>query len=79
MENKLLEIVNRLENIVDRNSNYIEDVSIDLKEDLALESYNELERKINEIKKNGRELKIGIVGRVKAGQSSLLNSFYQLL
>ena len=51
MENKLLEIVNRLENIVDRNSNYIEDVSIDLKEDLALESYNELERKINEIKK----------------------------
>lgn len=76
MENKLLEIVNRLENIVDRNSNYIEDVSIDLKEDLALESYNELERKINEIKKNGRELKIGIVGRVKAGKSSLLNSLF---
>ena len=76
MENKLLKIVNELENIVDRNSNYIEDVSIDLKEDLALESYNELERKINEIKKNGRELKIGIVGRVKAGKSSLLNSLF---
>lgn len=76
MENKLLKIANGLENIVDRNSNYIEDVSIDLKEDLALESYNELKRKINEIKKNGRELKIGIVGRVKAGKSSLLNSLF---
>ncbi len=55
-------------------SNDLVDVASTLKNEFAISTTQELEKAIKEIDREGRVLKIGIVGRVKAGKSSLLNA-----
>lgn len=45
-----------------------------LKDEFAIVKSGELEKYLEELKNSQRLLKIGIVGRVKAGKSSLLNA-----
>jgi predicted GTPase len=46
----------------------------DLKDEYAITKSDELQKALKEITEKERNLKVGIVGRVKAGKSSLLNS-----
>ena len=68
----VLELTKNLEKIVDK-FNLTEMVEL-YKNEFAISNSKELEKALNSLKEEGRTLKIGIVGRVKAGKSSLLNS-----
>jgi ATPase subunit of ABC transporter with duplicated ATPase domains len=48
-------------------------VSALLRDEFAITPTKELEKVLKELEKNERELKIGVIGRVKAGKSTLLN------
>jgi predicted GTPase len=48
----------------------------DLKKEYAVTKSSEFQKALKEISEKGRNLKIGVVGRVKAGKSSLLNSLF---
>lgn len=54
--------------------NFILEESINLKNEYSVMDYNKTIEHIENIKKEGRKLKIGIIGKVKAGKSSLLNA-----
>ena len=66
------DLTKNLEKIVDK-FNLTEMVEL-YKNEFAISNSKELEKALNSLKEEGRTLKIGIVGRVKAGKSSLLNS-----
>lgn len=68
----IIELTNKIEDIVIRN-NLVETASL-LKNDYAISKSSELEKSIREKEDEGRVLKLGILGRVKAGKSSLLNA-----
>ncbi|MGJ0310694.1 dynamin family protein [Aliarcobacter cryaerophilus] len=68
----IIELTNKIEDIVIKN-NLVETVSL-LKNDYAILKSSELEKSIKEKQDEGRVLKLGILGRVKAGKSSLLNA-----
>lgn len=68
----IIELTEKLENIVVKND--LVDISSTLKQEYAISKSEEL-KKIIETKENeNRILKLGILGRVKAGKSSLLNA-----
>jgi len=50
------------------------DISDSLKQEYAIRPSKEIEKILEENKKESRKLKLGIIGRVKAGKSSLINS-----
>lgn len=75
MENLFL-LSKKLEEIIDKNFNYIEDIANDLKYEYGIDSSEELKKAYDILNKDGRLIKIGIIGRVKAGKSSLLNSLF---
>lgn len=68
----IIELANKIEDIVIKN-NLVETASL-LKNDYAISKSSELEKSIKEKEDEGRVLKLGILGRVKAGKSSLLNA-----
>jgi hypothetical protein len=68
----LLEKSEKLENIINK-YNLLDMVSI-YQNEYAISKTDELKKALNSLKEEGRLLKIGVVGRVKAGKSSLLNS-----
>lgn len=68
----IIELANKIEDIVIKN-NLVETASL-LKNDYAISKSSELEKSIKEKDDEGRVLKLGILGRVKAGKSSLLNA-----
>jgi hypothetical protein len=68
----IVEYTKSLENVVERNN--LNDIASVLKNEYAIPKSDELQKALEELKNEGRVLKIGIIGRVKAGKSSLLNS-----
>lgn len=69
---KVIEISKQLEEII--NKNELLDISNPLKNEFAISKSEDLQNAILEMEQDNRVLKIGIVGRVKAGKSSLLNA-----
>lgn len=69
---KVIEISTQLEEIINKND--LLDIANPLKNEFAISKSQELENAILEMEQDNRVLKIGIVGRVKAGKSSLLNA-----
>ena len=45
-----------------------------LKQDNSISKSSELEAELEAMQKDGRTLKLGIIGRVKSGKSSLINA-----
>lgn len=68
----IIEVSEQIEEIVLKND--LTDTSLLLKDEYAISKSEELKKAIKEVETEGRILKIGIVGRVKAGKSSLLNA-----
>ena len=68
----IIELANKIEDIVIKND-LIETASF-LQNNYAISKSSELEKSIKEKEDEGRVLKLGILGRVKAGKSSLLNA-----
>lgn len=69
---KVIGISKQLEEIINKND--LLDISNPLKNEFAISKSQELENAILEMEQDNRVLKIGIVGRVNAGKSSLLNA-----
>ena len=69
---KVIEISKQLEEVINKND--LLDIANPLKNEFAISKSQELENAILEMEQDNRVLKIGIVGRVKAGKSSLLNA-----
>lgn len=72
-------LINKIEMLNDLNntySKYIGNEYITLREKYSIENPIKLLEFLNQLKENNRNLKIGIIGRVKAGKSSLLNSLF---
>jgi len=68
-------IVEKIKNYEEIEKKYdLVDEFKDLKEEYAITKSNELQKALKEINEKERNLKVGVVGRVKAGKSSLLNS-----
>ncbi|MCX6076294.1 MAG: dynamin family protein [Campylobacterales bacterium] len=68
----IIELTEHIENVVLK-SDLVKTASV-LKNEYAIPKSTDLQKAINEKKDEGRVLKIGILGRVKAGKSSLLNA-----
>ena len=56
------------------NKNGFEEHALLLKDDCAIQSSEEWQKRLDGFEEEGRLLKVGIIGRVKAGKSSLLNA-----
>lgn len=69
---KVIEISKQLEEIIIKND--LLDILNPLKNEFAISKSEDLQNAILEMEQDNRVLKIGIVGRVKAGKSSLLNA-----
>ena len=71
---KLITKLNAINNIIDRNNNLIGEIANSLKREFNIDNSISLNKEIKNLDEKGRNLKIGIVGRVKAGKSSLINA-----
>lgn len=69
---QLLQIAQKLEDFVSKND-LINKTSV-LRQEFAIQSVNQLKETIESQQAEDRVLKIGIIGRVKAGKSSFLNA-----
>ena len=72
-----MELVNQLkslENIINKHQSLVEKEARNLASEFSISSSEATQKEINEIENSNRLLQIGIVGRVKAGKSSLLNA-----
>ncbi len=69
---KVIDISKKLEDIVTKHD--LLDLANPLKNEFAISKSDDLEKAIFAMKDENRVLKIGILGRVKAGKSSLLNA-----
>lgn len=74
MEKNVIEFNKKLEEIVNKNMDLVENQARELQDQYSITSLEELKKDIHQLLEDGRLLKIGIIGRVKAGKSSLLNS-----
>lgn len=68
----IIDISKDIEEVIIKND--LTELATSLKVEYAISKSSELEKAINLVADDGRVLKIGIVGRVKAGKSSLLNA-----
>ncbi|MEI0749000.1 dynamin family protein [Brachyspira pulli] len=71
---EFIERLKKIENIVEKNNDRLGKISNNLINKYSLSSSEKLQNDIKEISDTERLMKIGIVGRVKAGKSSLLNA-----
>ena len=72
-----MELINQLkslENIVEKHRDLIEKESRNLVSEFSISTAEKTQYELGEIENSNRLLQIGIVGRVKAGKSSLLNA-----
>ena len=74
MEKNVIEFNKKLEEIINKNMDLIENQARELQDQYSITSAEELKKDVHQLLEDGRLLKIGIIGRVKAGKSSLLNS-----
>ena len=70
----ILEKQRKLEEIIKTNDDLIGNPAKELSNNLALKSAEEFEKNIADLQNENRLLRIGIIGKVKAGKSSLLNA-----
>ena len=70
----ILELRDNIKNIIDKNTNLIGTESDNLITEYGVEDSKEMSNAITMLENENRLLQIGIVGRVKAGKSSLLNA-----
>lgn len=76
-EIELLTKKEKLEGILAKYSDLIEDEAKLVESEFAFkETSEELKQRLEQLRQDDRLLKIGVVGRVKAGKSSLLNSLF---
>ena len=68
----IVKISKQIEEVVSKDG--LEDLSSSLTDDYAIIKSDKLQETISRMENEGRILKVGIVGRVKAGKSSLLNA-----
>lgn len=71
---EFIEKLKKIESIVEKNNDRLAKESVNLINKYSLSSAQKLEEDIKNISDTERLMKIGIVGRVKAGKSSLLNA-----
>ncbi|MBN1970180.1 MAG: dynamin family protein [Candidatus Delongbacteria bacterium] len=71
---KLIQINDSLAKVIDENNDYLGDESLTLKREHKILNSDELRELLEKIDNKERLLQIGVVGRVKAGKSSLLNA-----
>uniref|UniRef100_A0A7V4KDW9 Dynamin N-terminal domain-containing protein n=1 Tax=Fervidobacterium pennivorans TaxID=93466 RepID=A0A7V4KDW9_FERPE len=71
---QLIELREKLEEVLNANFDLIEDEFYSVKYDNYIESTKQLKELFEKEQEKGRYLNVGIVGRVKAGKSSLLNA-----
>ena len=69
---EVVELSKKIEDIVTNND--LTRLSYILQRQFAISKSDELQKAIDVIKTEGRILKLGIIGRVKAGKSSILNA-----
>ena len=69
---RILNISESLEKIVSENE--LSDLANPLKNEFAISKSEDLRKAIFDMEDENRVLRVGIVGRVKAGKSSLLNA-----
>ena len=70
----LIDKSEKLENIIKNKNDIIGDEAEKLKDEFIILKTKDLEKSISDITNKNKTLQIGIVGRVKAGKSSLLNA-----
>ncbi len=68
----IIDFSKKLENVILENE--LTEIASVLKNEYAISKSDDLQKALNEMEEEGRVLKIGIIGRVKAGKSSLLNA-----
>lgn len=66
----------KLEAVIAKNNGIIKNEADRLVADLAISSTEEIKNSLKDFAEQNRLLKIGIIGRVKAGKSSLLNAIF---
>ncbi len=71
---ELIKFREELENIITKHNNIIGDESNNLIAEYAIQSSEKMKEALQKIEQENRLLQIGIIGRVKAGKSSLLNA-----
>ncbi len=71
---ELLKAFKEVEEVVNKNHTILKDDAENLKDELSLGKLEDLEKQIADLENASKKLTIGIVGRVKAGKSSLLNA-----
>jgi len=69
---ELIELAKKLEDTVAKND--LTELASSFQNDFAISKSEELQKAIDEMDNENRILKLGIIGRVKAGKSSLLNA-----
>lgn len=72
--NKVIELNNQLDHIVNKNQDLIGNEAAFQKRECSVTSADEIKETIENMQNSERILQVGIVGRVKAGKSSLLNA-----
>lgn len=70
----LIQKIAAVNDILNRSSDIADSELVNLKRDGAPQSPEKIEKSLSDISAAGRELSIGVIGRVKAGKSSLINS-----
>jgi GTPase Era involved in 16S rRNA processing len=76
MQEQIIEKLKKLETITTQYEDVIKDEADDLKQECDIISSEKLQEHLSVIADENRLLTIGIIGRVKAGKSSLLNSIF---
>ena len=70
----LIAYKDKLEQVIDRYGDFLGDEAANLAQEHSIPAAKELQANLTAIEDENRLLKIGIVGRVKSGKSSLLNA-----
>jgi GTP-binding protein EngB required for normal cell division len=76
MENNIVAVAKNIETIISKYNDIIGKQAQAINRDLNIEQSDTIENNIKSRKDENKLLEIGIVGRVKAGKSSLLNALF---
>jgi len=76
MQDAIVEKLSKLEGLIAEYGDVIENEADDFRKDCGIISAEAMKAQLAELAEENRLLNIGIIGRVKAGKSSLLNSIF---
>lgn len=76
MSQSIVNDFERVEKLVQKYNDVLNDLPYNLAKEYHIVEYTQLQETLETITSEGKKLNIGIVGRVKAGKSSLLNSVF---